>query len=117
MQGASLLLLFAIWSLTSWQGTATALKVSSIPTFHFSLGQTLMKTQVGASKQKLEENVKLLAGPSPFPFSLLPPAAHLAENDKEQLLKHVVESGEVAEGEAEKIGEVGQPVSPFLDWR
>jgi len=68
--------------------TATALKISSIPTFQFSMGKTLVKSQVGASKEKLEQNVKLLA-----------------ESTLEQLEKHVLDSGDVVEGEQEKMGE------------
>jgi len=68
--------------------TAAALNISSIPTFHFSIGETLVMNQVGASKEKLQENVKLLS-----------------ENGKEELLKQVVEKGDVVEGEAEKTGE------------
>lgn len=67
---------------------AAALRVQSIPTFHFSIGDTLVKTQVGADRNKLEANIKALA-----------------EGDKDTLLKAALEGGEVVEGEAEKLGE------------
>jgi len=47
-----------------------------------------VKSLVGASKPKLEEAVK-----------------QLAENDKEKLLQQVLDSGDVVEGEAEKVGD------------
>jgi len=70
------------------KGTASALKVSSIPTFQFSMGKTLVKSQVGANKEKLEQNVK-----------------QLAESTLDQLEKQVLDGGDVVEGEQEKMGE------------
>jgi thioredoxin len=75
---------------------AAALKVSSIPTFQFSVGDTVVKQQVGADKAKLEANIKALA-----------------EGTKDSLLKAAVDNGEAVEGEAEKIGE--QDLTEALD--
>jgi len=70
------------------KATAAALNIASIPTFNYCIGETLVMSQVGASKEKLQESVKLLS-----------------EKNKEELLKHVVEKGDVVEGEQEKAGE------------
>jgi len=78
------------------KGVATLLNIGSIPTFHYYVGDTLVKQQIGADKTKLEGNIK-----------------SLAEGNKDSLLKAAVEDGEVVEGEAEKLGE--QDLTEALD--
>jgi len=78
------------------KGVATLLNIGSIPTFHYYIGDTLVKQQIGADKTKLEANVK-----------------SLSEGNKDAMVKAAVDEGEVVEGEAEKLGE--QDLTEALD--
>eukprot|EP01128_Nolandella_sp_AFSM9_P002651 TRINITY_DN1302_c0_g1_i1.p1 TRINITY_DN1302_c0_g1~~TRINITY_DN1302_c0_g1_i1.p1 ORF type:complete len:294 (-),score=76.41 TRINITY_DN1302_c0_g1_i1:90-938(-) len=60
--------------------TASSLKITSIPAFHFYIGDSLVREQTGANKTLLKQNIKLLA-----------------ENDKETILEKAVDEGEVVE--------------------